>query len=138
MVLEIEAAQDAGGWRWSPASAGIGLAWCELLATKGFDIIPVARRSDRLTAPKERLEADWAVSVSPLVVDLSDPGAAAAISAELDRRGAAIDVLVNNAGFPLIDRFTDRTWPEQESFLRVIGLSTSRRLDRYDVAGSSA
>lgn len=106
------------------ASAGIGLAWCELLAAKGFDIVPVARRSDRLAALKQCLEAGWSVSVSPLVADLSEPGSAAAISDELGRRSITIDVLVNNAGFSLMGRFTERTWSEQESFLRVIGLST--------------
>jgi short-subunit dehydrogenase len=106
------------------ASARIGLAWCELLAAKGFDIVPVARRSERLAALKQHLETKWSVSVSPLVADLSQPGEPEAISDELGRRGVTIDVLVNNAGYSVIGRFTDRTWPEKEDFLRTIALST--------------
>lgn len=105
------------------ASSGIGLAWCELLAAKGFDIVPVARRLDRLNALKQRLEADWAVSVSPMTADLSRPGAPAEIYTELARRNTTVDVLVNNAGYSIAGRFIDNSWSDQEAFLRVIGLS---------------
>lgn len=99
------------------------MAWCELLAAKGYDLVPVARRAERLECLKQYLETKWSVSVSPLVADLNEPHAPTAVSAELDRRYVAIDVLVNNAGYSVMGRFTDRTWVEQENFLRVIALS---------------
>lgn len=105
------------------ASSGIGLAWCELLAAKGFGVVPVARRTDRLEMLKEYLETEWSVPVSPLTADLSEPGTPAAVHTELRRRGLTVDVLVNNAGFSVLRRFTNQTWEEQEKFLRVIALS---------------
>lgn len=105
------------------ASSGIGLAWCELLAAKGFDIIPIARRAGRLDAVKRYLEASWAVTVAPLVADLTDATAPATIAAELERRGSPIDFLVNNAGYSVVGRFADHTWADQEGFLRVIATS---------------
>lgn len=105
------------------ASSGIGLAWCELLAAKGFSIVPIARRSERLESVKKYLETEWSVSVSPLVADLSESGAAGAVSSELSRRGTTVDVLVNNAGYSVVGRFVDQSWVDQERFLRVIALT---------------
>lgn len=41
------------------ASSGIGRAMSELLAAKGYDIVPVARRSDRLHALARELRREW-------------------------------------------------------------------------------
>jgi uncharacterized protein len=53
------------------ASSGIGRAYAERLAADGHDLIIVARRGDRLAELKRELESQHAVSVQPMVADLS-------------------------------------------------------------------
>lgn len=72
------------------ASSGIGAATAGLLASRGFDVIAVARRLDRL----EALAAETGVTVHQL--DVTDHGAIRELAAELAPTG--IDALVNIAG----------------------------------------
>src|SRR5216683_1302602 len=53
------------------ASAGIGRAYAERLASDGYDLVVVARRAERLDEVKRQLESGHGVSVRPLVADLS-------------------------------------------------------------------
>jgi short-subunit dehydrogenase len=53
------------------ASAGIGRAYAERLASDGYDLVVVARRKERLDELKHQLESAHGVSVEPLVADLS-------------------------------------------------------------------
>lgn len=103
------------------ASAGIGLAYTELLAAKGYDVVPVARRGERLERIANYLERTYGVAAQPLVADLGEEGAARGIADELAERGTRIDYLVNNAGYSLMGRYGETPWEDQERFLRVIG-----------------
>lgn len=105
------------------ASSGIGLALTTLLAAKGFDVIPVARRADRLYAVAMNLSDQWQVKVDPIVSDLGAPEAPSTIAEELDRRGSHIDFLVNNAGYAFHGSYANTTWQDQERFVRVMALS---------------
>jgi short-subunit dehydrogenase len=79
------------------ASAGIGRVYADRLARRGYDLILVARRGDRLDSVAATLRAAHGVAVSTIVADLADP-------AELEKVAAAlvadksITMLVNNAG----------------------------------------
>ncbi|XWN32347.1 MAG: SDR family oxidoreductase [Devosia sp.] len=77
------------------ASAGIGEAFAHLLAPKGFDLLLVARRDDRLTALAGALPGAHTV----LKADLADPAAGEAVEAAVGDLGRPLDVLINNAGF---------------------------------------
>lgn len=72
------------------ASSGIGAATARLLASRGFGVVAVARRLDRL----EALAAETGVAVHQL--DVTDHGAIRELAAEL--RPAGIDAIVNIAG----------------------------------------
>lgn len=72
------------------ASSGIGAATARLLASRGFDVVAVARRLDRL----EALAAETGVAFHQL--DVTDHGAIRELAAELAPTG--IDALVNIAG----------------------------------------
>ncbi|MGW1987408.1 SDR family NAD(P)-dependent oxidoreductase [Streptomyces collinus] len=78
------------------ASSGIGAEYAERLARRGWDLVLVARRAERIEALADRLRAETGVAVEPMVADL----AAAADLARVAERVAADDVtlLVNNAG----------------------------------------
>ena len=83
------------------ASSGIGAALAPLFARDGWHLVLVARTVAPMEALGARLARDHGVRVTVIASDLSAPGAAARLVAELDRRGIAIDALVNNAGFGL-------------------------------------
>ena len=79
------------------ASSGIGADLAREFARHGHDVVLTARR----VAPMETLATELRASgatVTVIAADLSKPGAAASLAAELDRRQLSVDVLVNNAG----------------------------------------
>lgn len=80
------------------ASAGIGREFARGFAERGFDLFLVARRLDRLEELAAELRTHYGVSVTTLAVDLAHPAAAATVDGELQARGLAVYVLVNNAG----------------------------------------
>jgi short-subunit dehydrogenase len=63
------------------ASAGIGRAYAERLASEGYDLVVVARRAERLDELKSQLESVHGVSVHPLVADLSTESGRRAVDA---------------------------------------------------------
>ena len=79
------------------ASSGIGEATAHALANSGFNLILMARRSDRLENVARDIQ-NKGVDVHPVVVDVRDAQAVATAFAELPEEWKAIDVLVNNAG----------------------------------------
>ncbi len=79
------------------ASSGIGADLAREFARHGHDLTLTARRIEPMEALATELRAAGA-AVTVVVADLSKPGAAGALAAELDRRHLAVDVLVNNAG----------------------------------------
>lgn len=73
------------------ASSGIGLEMAYILSEKGYDIIAVARRKDRLIKLKEELKTD----VEILCLDVTDVENCKIIAQKSDE----VDVFINNAGF---------------------------------------
>jgi short-subunit dehydrogenase len=106
------------------ASSGIGRSMAELLAAKGFAVILVARRRERLVAISEDLAQRWGVEAQPLVADLASADAPAQIVAALEASGHSVDLLVNNAGYSRIGRYDTFDWADHERRLRVMGVAT--------------
>lgn len=86
------------------ASSGIGLEFARNLAGRGYDLVLLARREDRLKEIKKELESGHSVKCDLIRADLS---------VEKDIKKAAdyikvhseIDMLVNNAGFGIYSLF---------------------------------
>ena len=78
------------------ASAGIGAELAREFAKHGHTLVLVARSKDKLTALAAELNAAHDTDALVIVEDLSRPGCAAAIAAELEERGVEVDILVNN------------------------------------------
>jgi len=76
------------------ASAGLGVDFARQLSADGARLVLVARRLDRLEALAAELGNARAVAL-----DLSQPGAAVRLLADLAAHGEHVDLLVNNAGF---------------------------------------
>jgi short-subunit dehydrogenase len=102
------------------ASAGIGKAFAIQLARRGCNLVLTARRQDRLEALRAEITADHSVDVHVLCADLARPEAPSEVFDELSRRGLAIDVLVNNAGYGVAAKYVDTTWAQQAAFIQVL------------------
>ncbi|MGC2650365.1 MAG: SDR family oxidoreductase [Candidatus Cybelea sp.] len=85
------------------ASGGLGLEFARLLAADRYDLALVARSGDKLEAIAAEQRDRHGVSVETLAIDLSTPGAAAAVLARVPE----CDVLINNAGFATNGRFDE-------------------------------
>jgi uncharacterized protein len=70
-----------------------------LCAKGGHDLILVARNQAKLEEITKYLSGMYAIRVESIVADLADAEVPAAIAEELARRGLAVDLLINNAGF---------------------------------------
>ena len=82
------------------ASAGIGAAFAERLARDGYDLVIVARDRERLEARARQLHERCDVQVEVLPADLTEPSELHIVEAVV--ADAALDLLVNNAGFGTI------------------------------------
>ncbi len=79
------------------ASTGIGAVYADRLASRGYDLILVARNAGRLQDIAERLEGETGRAVEALVADLNDKADLLRVAERL-RTDTRITMLVNNAG----------------------------------------
>jgi hypothetical protein len=79
------------------ASRGIGAAYAERLATRGYDLVLVARDASRLEPLARRLTADTGRTVTAIAADLTNDADLARVESTL-RNDQTITMLVNNAG----------------------------------------
>jgi short-subunit dehydrogenase len=101
------------------ASGGIGYELALLFARDGFDCILVARSHDKLNDLAARLESDFRVKTLVLAKDLSKPTAVAEIFEEVSAAAIPVDVLVNNAGYPVFGLFAQTNLQNELEMLQV-------------------
>lgn len=79
------------------ASSGIGAIYADRLAGRGYDLILVARRGDRLDALASVLRGRHGVEVTTMIADLADNSDRERVAASI-AADTRITMLVNNAG----------------------------------------
>jgi short-subunit dehydrogenase len=79
------------------ASAGIGAVYADRQALRGYNLVLVARRADRLEALSARLAAAHGTKVEILEADLTKEADIVRVEQAI-KANAAISLLVNNAG----------------------------------------
>ncbi len=106
------------------ASAGIGCAFAETLATRGYDLVLLARRRDRLAALASGLGLRHGVHAEALAADLVDPAALEAVAARLAAEPP--DLLVNNAGFGTAGPLAEADPAREADQVRILVLAVVR------------
>ncbi len=79
------------------ASAGLGVQLAENLASRGYSLVLVARREERLKNLARRLQQEYDVTCRVIACDVSVTEECRGLMEEL--RDIQIDVFINNAGF---------------------------------------
>jgi uncharacterized protein len=102
------------------ASAGIGKAYANLMAERGYNLVLTARREDRLLELGAQLGNDWGANSHIIIEDLGQIGAVDRIIENLEQNNIKIDALINNAGYGLAGTFATTKWEEQNQFLQVL------------------
>jgi short-subunit dehydrogenase len=102
------------------ASNGIGLELAKIHASKGDDLVLVARNIKRLDELKAEILKQYKVNIYNINKDLSLPDAAQEVYDETKKQNIRIDYLINNAGFGEFGMFTETDWNKE---LQMINLN---------------
>lgn len=115
------------------ASSGIGAAFARELAARGYDLLLIARRAERLQALAQELHARHGVQVDYLTADLTQPAQVEALAQTLSTR-PNLAMLINNAGFGIEGRF-DEADPAAELAMLQVHAAATVRLTRAALPG---
>ena len=86
------------------ASSGIGAAFARRLAREGYNLVLVARREERLSAMKVKLEDMHDIHVDYITADLAIESDVVNVENYI-RNHEPLDLLINNAGFSVTGKF---------------------------------
>lgn len=82
-------------------TAGIGNAFAHELANRGYDLVLVARDSERLAQVAAELKDRHGVDVETITADLAVRADVDAVAARIEDRENPVELVINNAGFGL-------------------------------------
>ena len=101
-------------------TSGIGRAFAEEFARKGFDLILVSRDGNRLESVAGEIAGEYGVSCEILVADLSDREQVDRVALRLSDAQRPVSALVNNAGFGLSRSFAGGSLDDEQGLLDVL------------------
>ena len=96
------------------ASSGIGEQFARQLAARGYELVLVARREERLRKLADELPATAHVAACDLASEAPE------LFGRVEKLGVQVDLLVNNAGFGLRGRFSELRVERLAVMVRVI------------------
>ena len=105
------------------ASSGIGLEVSKNLASKGYNLVLTARRTDLLNDLANDIENQYGVDVDVISKDLSLYDSPKEIYEFCESKNYDINLLVNNAGYGIKTAFHNTSIEDEENFIRVLGTS---------------
>ena len=109
------------------ASSGIGRELAREFAPRSTTLVLAARRLGRLEQLRaELLTRHPQLNIVVLAADLSDEHAIESLLAKISGQAAAVDVLINNAGFGDTALFDRAQWPRTRQILRTNVLAVAQ------------
>lgn len=100
------------------ATAGIGRVFADLLAREGHDLVLVARNEERLHQVAQEISAATGVQCEVLTADLSDRAQLVRVEERVSQ--SDVEVLINNAGFGLNQKFSSGDREREQYMLDVL------------------
>ena len=99
------------------ASTGIGFEFADELASRGMNLVVVARNTEKLEQVAQLLRSKHGVLVEVLTADLSDREQIDTVAQRASKDD--IDLIINNAGFGLNESFFDNSVEAEQKLLDV-------------------
>ena len=114
------------------ASSGLGYDMAHILSDMGYDIIAVARRSDRL----EKLKSELKTNTETVCADLTDIDACKKVAGYADE----VDVFINNAGFGVFGELCETSLDDElkmiDTNIRAVHILTKMVAQKFSVKES--
>jgi short-subunit dehydrogenase len=101
------------------ASSGIGMELAKIHASKGRDLILVARRVDELMKLKTELESSFKIKVEVIPMDLMKENAADSLFQLVQEKNIQVDYLFNNAGLGGYGKFHERDLKKEREMIQL-------------------
>jgi short-subunit dehydrogenase len=118
------------------ASSGIGAVYARRFAARGYDLLLIARRAERLAELAAELEQAHGIAVRVLAADLTDPADLNEVVEALKGEDG-LQVLVNNAGNGPVRSTADLT-DEQAADTLALNVTALMTLTRAALPGLTA
>ncbi|ALO45300.1 SDR family NAD(P)-dependent oxidoreductase [Pseudohongiella spirulinae] len=107
------------------ATSGIGAAYADAFAQRGYDLLLTGRREKELNELVERLTQQYSIQVELKIGDLSDPDDLLAL-VDTVSQFPRLDALVNNAGYAVDGRLGEVPWEKHRALLDVHVTATTQ------------
>ncbi|HEX2177692.1 MAG TPA: SDR family NAD(P)-dependent oxidoreductase [Nocardioidaceae bacterium] len=101
-------------------TAGLGRAFADAYARRGFDLVLVSRDADRLEQVAGEVSRAFGVGCEVLPADLAAADDVARVEARLGDEQRPVEAVVNNAGYGIAKWFGDTTVEEEQRSLDVL------------------
>jgi len=111
------------------ASSGIGLELARIHASKGGNLVLVARNKQKLDELKSELETKYSIKVFTIGKDLAVADSALEVYNEVKEQNIRVDYLINNAGYGDFGMFAETNW-EKETRMIQLNISTLTQLTK--------
>lgn len=100
------------------ASSGIGAVYADRLAARGYNLILVARRAERLQKLADELAQKYGANVQVCAADLAQENGQAAV-AEIIENTSDLTLLVNCAGLGALGFAANVAWADVDGLIKV-------------------
>lgn len=101
------------------ASNGIGLELSKIHASKGGNLVLVARNKTKLESLKSELESKYGIKILIIEKDLSEKNSAMEVYEETNKHNIQVDILINNAGFGDFGMFAETDWNKEQQMINL-------------------